>query len=161
MRRPQVGRIEEQLEVSHEHIALAGRQVRPANRESPDDRRPGTGAPAPDAASARPHRRPRHRRLHLRLPWFAAGRLRPGAVEGPRPPQAEPRQVPAGGQRGPRSHLAMGHPAGQPVPRRQVRRRVRHVVRQRPRRGPLRRRVPPRQRRRHLEVRRCAGYRRR
>ena len=66
-------------------------------------------------------------------------------------------RIHAGPQRGPRRDHGLGHAAGQPVPGREVRRRVLHVVRQGPGRGPLRRRVQARQRRRHLEVRRRAG----
>ena len=67
------------------------------------------------------------------------------------------RRVPARHQRGPRRHRAVGHAAGRAARRGQVRRRVRHLVRQGPGRRPLRRRVPPRQFRRHLEARRRAG----
>ena len=44
----------------------------------------------------------------------------------------------------------LGHAAGRAARRGQVRRRVRHLVRQGPGRRPHRRRVPPRQPRRHL-----------
>ncbi len=90
-----------------------------------------------------------HRRFHLRLPRFAARRLRPGTVEGEEAPQGVQHRVPAGPQRGPRRDDGVGHAAGEPVPRREVRRRVRDVVRQGPRRRSLRRRVQARQRGRH------------
>ena len=62
------------------------------------------------------------------------------------------RPVPARHQRGPGRHRAVGLAAGRAARRGQVRRRVRHLVRQGPGRRPLRRRVPPRQFRRHLEA---------
>ena len=59
-----------------------GRQIRTRKRPGLPDRHAGAGAPADDAAPARPRRRAQHRRLHLRLSRLAAGRLRPGAVAG-------------------------------------------------------------------------------
>ena len=65
--------------------------------------------------------------------------------------------LPGRHQRGPRRHRAVGLAAGRAARRGQVRRRVRHLVRQGAGRRPHRRRVPPRQFRRHLETRRRAG----
>jgi indolepyruvate ferredoxin oxidoreductase len=75
-------------------------------------------------------RRAEHRRLHQRLSRLAAGRLRPGAVAGQEAPRSGEGEVPAGPQRGPGRDHGLGHPADQPVPRRDRRWRVRHVVRQ-------------------------------
>ncbi|MCW0424141.1 hypothetical protein NB713_002084 [Xanthomonas sacchari] len=71
------------------------------------------------------------------------------------------RGVQAGTQRGPGRDHGLGHAADQPVPRRARGWRVRHVVRQGAGRGPLRRRVQARQRRRHLAPWRRAGAGRR
>ena len=127
-------------------------QVHARRRPHLPVRRAGAGAPAADAADARPRRRPEHRRLHLRLPRLAAGRLRPGTVEGEEAPGRLGDRVHAGPQRGPRRDHGLGHAADEPVPGREVRRRVFDVVRQGPGRGPLRRRVQARQRGRHLEA---------
>ena len=121
------------------------------------DRHAGAGAPADDAAPARPRGRPQHRRLHLRLSRLAARRLRPGAVAGQALHQEEPHRVPARHQRGPGGHGAVGHAADPSLSRRALRWRVRHVVRQGPRRRPLRRRLQARQLRRHLQARRRPG----
>ena len=59
-----------------------GRQIPARKRPRLPDRHAGAGAPADDAAPARPGRRPQHRRLHFRLSRLAARRLRPGAVAG-------------------------------------------------------------------------------
>ena len=110
------------------------------------DRRAGAGAPAADAAPARPCRRAQHRRLHLRLSRLAA-RAATTRRCGRRKSILDANQhpLPARRQRGPGGDRGLGHAAGPPVPGRQVRRRVRHLVRQGPGRRPLRRRVQARQ----------------
>ena len=138
--------------------------VRHAGRQIHRKRGPGlpqwhAGADAPDhhAAPARRVGRAQHRRLRHRLSRLAARRARPGDGRRQEASRPEPHQVPAGRERGPGRHRALGHPAARPVRRQQIRRRVRHVVRQGPGRRPLRRRVPPRQPRRHRQARRRAG----
>jgi hypothetical protein len=138
-----------------------GRQVRAGKRAGLSDRHPGPGAAADDAAPARPGRRPQYRRLHFRLPRFATGRFRPGAVAGQALHQEEPYRVPARHQRRPGRDGAVGHPADPPLSRRPVRRRVRHVVRQGSGRRPIRRRAEARQLRRHLQAWRHPGAGRR
>ena len=54
-----------------------GRQIRAGKRPGLPDRHAGAGAPADDAAPARPRRRAQHRGIRLRLSRLAAGRLRP------------------------------------------------------------------------------------
>ncbi len=136
-------------------------QVHPHRRADLPVRGAGAGAAAADAAAARPGRRAGHGRLRQRLPRQPAGRLRPGAVARAPAPGGGAGEVPARPERGPGRDDGLGHPADQPVPRRPGRWRLRHVVRQGPRRGPLRRRVQARQRRRHLDARRRAGAGRR
>ena len=131
-----------------------GRQIPAGKRTRLPDRHAGPGAPADDAAPARPRRRPQHRLLHFRLSRLAAGRLRPGAVAGQALHQEEPHRVPARRQRGPGGHGTVGHPADPPLSRRPLRRRVRHVVRQGPGRRPFGRRPEARQLCRHLAARR-------
>ena len=145
------------------HVARRnpGRQVRARQRPRLPDRHAGAGAPADDAAPARPRRRAQHRRLHLRLSRLAARRLRPGAVAGQALHQEQPHRVPARRQRGPGRDRPVGHPADPSLSRRPLRRRVRHVVRQGARRRPLGRRAEARQLRRHLAARRRAGAGRR
>ena len=70
--------------------------------------------------------------------------------------RADRHPVPGRHQRGARRHRAVGRAAGRAARRRQVRRRVRPLVRQGAGRRPHRRRVPPRQSRRHLAARRRA-----
>ena len=142
-------------------IGNPGRQIPSRKRPDLPDRHPGAGAPADDAAPARPGRRPQYRRLHLRLSRLAARRLRPGAVAGQALHQEQPHRVPARRQRGPRGDRPVGHPADPSLSRRQVRWRVRHVVRQGAGRRPLGRRPQARQLRRHVEARRRGGAGRR
>ncbi len=113
-------------------------------------RRAGAGAAAAHAADARPRRRAEHGRLHFRLPRLAAGRFRPGTVEGQEAPGRVQHRVHARPQRRPRRDHGLGHAADQSVRWREIRRRVLHVVRQGSGRRPLRRRVQARQCRRHL-----------
>ncbi len=92
-----------------------------------------------------------HGGLHQRLPRLAAGRLRPGAVEGRAVPEGAEHRVPARRERRTGRHRPVGHAAAGLCAARhqQVRRRVRHLVRQGPGRGPLLRRVQARQHGRH------------
>ena len=132
------------------------RQIRPGASPGLRHRLSGAGAPVPDAEGARPSRRPQHRRLCHRLPRLAARRARPAVPARAGAAALSRRPVPGRHQRGAGRHRAVGHAAGRAAPRRQVRRRVRHLVRQGSGRRPHRRRVPPRQFRRHLAPRRRA-----
>ncbi len=76
-------------------------------------------------------------------------------------PRRAPDHVPAGRQRGPRGHGALGHAAGRPLRRPHVRRRVRHLLRQGPGRRPLDRRAEARESRGHRAARRRAAAGRR
>ncbi len=135
----------------------AGGQVPPHPGPHLPERGAGAGPAAADAEAARRTRRAGYRRLHLRLPRFAAGRLRPRVVAGQEAARVGQGEVPARPQRGPGRDHGLGHPAAGPVPGRDRRWRVRHVVRQGPGRGPLRRRLQACQCRGHVEARRRAG----
>ena len=133
-----------------------GRQIRAGKRPGLPDRHAGAGAPADDAAPARPRRRPQHRRLHLRLSRLAARRLRPGAVAG----QALHQEATTSSSSPASTRTSPPPPCGAPsrsisIPA-PLRRRVRHVVRQGPGRRPLGRRPQARQLRRHVQARRRA-----
>ena len=58
----------------------AGRPLPARQRPRLSHRHPGAGAPADDAAPARPARRPQHRRLHLRLSRLAARHVSTNAL---------------------------------------------------------------------------------
>ena len=135
----------------------ARRQVRPDEEPDFRHRLPGDRPPLPDAEGARPSRRPQHRGLRHRLSRLAARHARPAVHPRAALARQVRHQVPGRHQRGHRRHRALGHAAGGAARRGQVRRRVRPLVRQGAGRRPHRRRVPPRQFRRHLEARRRAG----
>jgi len=72
--------------------------------------------------------------------------LRPAIVRRAKTSRAVQHQVPARRERGPGRHRVWGSQQPQSLTRRPARWRGRHLVRQGPRRRPLRRRIPPRQR---------------
>ena len=127
-----------------------GRPLPARQRPSLSHRHPGPGAPADDAAPARPRRGAQHRRFHLRLSRLTARHVRQRAVDGEAVPEGKQHPLPARPQRGPRRHLGVGHAAGQSVSRRDRRWRVLDLVRQGPRRRPLDGRAEARQCGRHL-----------
>ena len=135
----------------------ARRQIRPGEEPDFRHRLPGDRPPLPDAEGARPPRRPQYRGLRHRLSRLAARHARPAIHPRAALARQVRHQVPGRHQRGHRRHRALGHAAGGAARRRQVRWRVRPLVRQGPGRRPHRRRVPPRQFRRHLQARRRAG----
>ncbi len=137
-----------------------GGQIHPPIRTHLSVGDSGPGAPAADAARARPRRGSEHRGLHFRLSRLAARHLRQRAVAGQGVAREQRHPLPARPQRRPRRHRGVGQPAGRPVSRRHGRWRVRHLVRQRPRRRSLARRAAPRQLGRHRAARRRARHRR-
>ena len=116
----------------------------------------------PDAEGARPPRRPQYRGLCHGLSRLAARHPRPAVHPRAAAPRPVRRALPGRHQRGHRGDGAVGHAAGRAARGGQVRRHLRPLVRQRPGRRPHRRRLSPRQFRRHFAARRrpCADGRR-
>ncbi len=137
------------------------RQVRPRIGAGVPHRHPGAGPPADDPAPARCRGGARHGGLCHRLSRLAAGRPRPADAAGQALPRTQRYRVPRRRERGHGRDGCVGHPAAQPVPRREEAGRLRHVVRQGSGRRPLGRRLQARQPRRHLAPWRRIAARRR
>ena len=145
----------------HARPVLTRRPLHQGGRAGVPDRGPGPGPGADRAAAGGPGQRVGHRRLPLRLPGLAPGRLRPGDGAGGQAGARAADRDPARGQRGAGGGGRHGQPAGVDPGRSALRRGRGLLVRQGPRPRPGLGRPAPRHLRRGRPHRWGGGPRRR